>query len=165
MGSIPTREPKEKMNMSTRFVYLRDLSTRRHTSKGHTRGVPVAVIMTDVNREQGTVSYAVAAAHPKDHFNKGLGRKIAAGRMKENATTLDIEPGANGHDINTAVMNDIYLVSKVSERVKEFASKWLTMARIPKDNLQTIPSPSLDEETEIPRGRHAIPPPPPLPHA
>lgn len=152
--------------MSTRFVYLRDLSTRRSTPKGRTtRGVPVAVIMTNVDRENGMVSYAIAAAHPKDHFNKSLGRKIAAGRLKANGAHIKIEPTANGHEINTAVMNDIYLVATdVSERVKEFANKWLTMARIPKDNLQTIPSPAL-EDAELPQGRHAIPPPPPLPHA
>jgi hypothetical protein len=68
--------------MTPKITYLRDRSTARVDKVGtRHRAEPVAVVVSDVNRENRMIRYAVAMVHPSETFRKEFARHIALERL------------------------------------------------------------------------------------
>jgi hypothetical protein len=116
---------------TNRFVYLRDRTNIQKKANGeYTRGDPVACVLTEMNRDKCELRYSIAIVHPKDHFVKALGRKIATARMNINPIVLEnMSKTAGGHEIHRTVMLDLCNAEEVSNRVKELACDWVEHCR------------------------------------
>lgn len=140
--------------MSTKYYYLRDKSNLQKKNDGSfTRGNPIAVIATTVDVENKLVHYAVASAHPKDHFVKSLGRHIAAGRLEVapvKLLALDKEAICSGHEITKAVIFDIVnnAASKSNTKTLTAAKDWLKAAELPK-TLPDLKELGIDLRSEV----------------
>lgn len=132
--------------MSNRFYYLRDSkSIQINEDKSHTKGNPVAVVMTKIDKERGVVQYAVASAHPKDNFVKSMARHIVSERLTGTDKRNKLKgsrrgcvheiPVAviSGHEITKAVMSDISKSTDVPERLRKLADEWLAGAMLPRE--------------------------------
>jgi hypothetical protein len=156
------------MKMNERIYYLRGPNNIHRSSNGEekvTRGDPVAVVMTYVDRASNTVRYALAAVHPKECFVKSMAKKIVLGRLNVRPVILNGVP-ETGHKITEMVMRDIFASDmvgnvKISPRVRNLAADWLAQAARPRDERPTIPVGAISEPP--PRPRNAIPPPPMMP--
>lgn len=152
--------------MNERIYYLRTPNRNQVNKDGQTvvtRGDPLAIVMTYVDRTNNTVSYALAAAHPKESFRKSMAKTIVTGRLNTHPVVLNGVP-ESGHKITEMVMKDIFASDvvgkvKVSSRVRDLASEWLTNAAVPREDARpTVPMPATREA--VSQARHAIPPPP-----
>ncbi len=126
--------------MSIRYYYFRDKTniqekidyeTRKPLGE-YTRGNPFAVVITQVDKSNNTVQYAIAAAHKKDKFIKERGRKIAQGRLVQTPIDVAVDK-INCFDITMAVMSDI--IERVDEyavpfRVISAAKAWLNNHKV-----------------------------------
>lgn len=129
--------------MPTKICYLRDHKNIHQKKDGtYTRGNPIAVLITEIDREQNITRYAYATVHPSDCFNKKQGRNIAFARLKKNPLVVE---GAltKSHDINNSVMRDLFASpsEKVSNRLRAAIGDWLSSHNGPRDR-DTIPSPT-----------------------
>lgn len=158
--------------MTMRMYYLRNQETVRENEDGSiTRGEPVALIVSEFNRENGVLRYAVATVHPNDTFDKRLARHIATerlngvdsrkkskaarastrGRPFAGAKALQVDTDLDGHQLTRAIVRDIFASNDISDRLRGIAASWLLTSRdiqIPKtkevvseDERPTIPAP------------------------
>ena len=137
--------------MASRYYYLRDLSKTERNVDGSpkTRGVPVAVIKTSVNRDTNEIHFAFAIANPKDGFVKSTARMIVSGRLEKHPFVIPGVPG-NGHDISKVVVRSFLDQEGIPMRVRKLALNWLARAELPKDQQYTIPAPSRRASTMAP---------------
>lgn len=176
------------MNPGTRIYYLRNRDNAIvRADMSHTRGDPVAVIMTEIdagevgaNPPRYVVNYAIAAVHPKDKFVKAIAKRIASGRLKtvsrsgkayatgDRGTLFGQEisnavRSKDGHWITTLVMRRIFASKGLSENVRGLAGDWLALAA---DARNRIPAASkvptdMRETIPIPKDSKTIPSPMP----
>lgn len=103
----------ETTKQFTRFYYLRQpQDTIKYNEHGAPQrliraGTPLALIGSKVDRTNNTVAFAVSIAHPKDGFYKRTARHIVSERLASKPFVISLEPNANGHLINQAIMNAI----------------------------------------------------------
>jgi hypothetical protein len=140
--------------MTTRYFYLRDNNNRQPRANGKiTRGNPIAILISEVNRMNNTISYAFAVAHPQDSFNKNLGRRIVSARLEDPKKSFVIQGVPAGcHEITRVIMNDIIYKASYPElcghglvphRVRDAAAAWLL------DAVLTIPAPAINDGVEV----------------
>jgi hypothetical protein len=137
--------------MTTRYFYLRDNKNRQPRSNGTlTRGNPVAILISEVNRTNNTISYALAVSHPKDSFMKELGRHIVNARLQDPEKSFVIHGVPTGcHQITRVIMNDLidraakFGKEIVPHRVRNAAKAWLS------DAASTIPAPAMGDGVEV----------------
>jgi hypothetical protein len=120
--------------MTTRYFYLRDNENRQPRGNGTlTRGNPIAILISEVDRTANTIKYAFAVAHPQDSFMKDLGRRIVSARLQDpkKSFTIPLVVGADGkpncHDITRSILNDILHRAKLDEE-RAFCSSFKTPA-------------------------------------
>jgi hypothetical protein len=135
--------------MTTRYFYLRDNKNRQLRSNGTlTRGNPVAILISEVNRTDDTISYALAVSHPQDGFMKSRGRQIVSGRLMDKPFVINGVP-TGCHMITRAIMNNIVELyaqrgkDVIPHRVYNAAKSWLS------DAAATIPAPDINDGVEI----------------
>jgi hypothetical protein len=127
--------------MSVRIYYLRDHENiRTRTDGSHTRGNPVACVVTEVDKKTGTIRYAVSTLHPPfldksgavvtPRFDKLLSKRIATGRLTKKPTTLQGVPGS-GHEITLKVMCHIADNTKAAT-LRNLAIDWVKAASKPR---------------------------------
>ena len=109
-----------------RIQYLR----QQNKHQPNARGIPIACIVSTVDRENDCILYAVSIAHRKDSFEKKMGRKIALGRLEGHPHVIKGVPTTT-HEINKLVMADINQNEKI-KRVRTLTERWLTKANEPK---------------------------------
>lgn len=112
--------------MKARIYYLRSAKKNQDG-----RGDPIACLMSEVDREANAIRYSIAAAHPQDEFSKGVGRKIAAGRLELSPRILTgVNIPTSGHQISRVIMGDIIdqvdMIATLSKKDLEehFSQKW-----------------------------------------
>lgn len=179
---------KNEIDPNMRVHYLRGKPQveKNNPSKKH-RGAPIAVIITHFDRSISTISYAVAAIHPTDHFVKKTARHIAIerifgvdrrGKRKTNRNSgarvltgpevynilrMGSDEG-RGHAITKLVMSDIRLCMYHPQSVRDAAKKWLKTAEVPRKEVSNtlLPPRTLEDMSDklptIPVPReHALP--------
>lgn len=173
--------------MTAKLYYLRDNRTARIDSVGtQHRANPVAVVASDVNRENNTIRYAVAIVHKGDTFRKDFARHIVLERLNgldKNEKSKALRAGdstkscagarmivsnqlpASAHDLTSLVMHDIFKSIDLPDKLRNLAADWLDLEEERKssmeaDKVPTIPVPAYDK----PMRRDAIPPPPLVPN-
>lgn len=109
---------------NTRTFYLRNIPRYDQWIDGH-RGDPFACMMTKLDRENGFIKYSVAASHPKDGFDRVLGRTIAKGRLESCPRVIAIAVPNSGHEITRIIMQDIITHS---EHVSSFTKEYINQA-------------------------------------
>lgn len=147
---------------TSRIYYMREqiINQSRNMNKmdynisdDNHRGAPVAVVITEINREKCIIRYAVSTVHPKDRFDKKMAVHIAKERLngfdkndkpktarKHGANTItgkEVESVLsirNGHEITKLVMRDIFASANLPQRVRNIAGDWLDFAQQPKSD-------------------------------
>ena len=165
--------------MSVKYVYVRDRKNIQTRPNGTTtRGNPIAIVGTEIDRERNAIYYAVASTHKKDHFVKERAREIVCGRLNvlggdlgntdrgvlsgdEVKRVLELH---NGHEITKLIMKEVIRLSKlpshmrkVPTRVGRLCEEWLKYAQLAKAEAPTEP--------QLPQDDEEIIAPAPLPHA
>jgi hypothetical protein len=127
-----------------RIFYLRENPTLILNDNGTyrlTRGNPVAIIMSNVDREEGCINYSIAILNRKDVFSKDLARHIATKRLEICPTVITGAP-ETGHEIKKKIMEDLSNNSYVRNiliprRIHKIIDSWLKFAEKPKQNVRT----------------------------
>lgn len=119
-----------------RIYYIRDHKNIRQQDDGSfTRGNPIAIIVTELNKVDNTIKYAVSVAHSKDSFSKKMGRQIAEGRLNKKPIILAGIP-ENGHKITEKVMKDFVSSWRpwdTENPARTFANEWIERAAVAKN--------------------------------
>lgn len=127
--------------MLKKIYYLRDPETGWKKKDGsYTRGDPVVVIVTELDKDFNCVRYGVSAVNPKDSFNKKLGIHIATERLQKKPNTVQFKSnlsGLKGHDINKAVIAHIFETTQ-GQRVEQIALEWLERAEKPREEVMLV---------------------------
>ena len=94
------------------------------------RGNPTKTRITLAFTEEsdGRIFAGVSFCSPKDNFNRKIGRRIAAGRLK--AAPIDLGQAQTDHDAN-------HLVAKAISQLKAsdmFPTTWSSVATTPRSN-------------------------------
>ena len=131
--------------MSGRIYYLRDQNNVQVRANGfRTRGNPVAIVVSRVDRVNGQIHYGFAAVHPKDCFVKTRARQIASGRLEDTTSkyhyTIDVADIPNtGHEISRIILSDIaendFLYNgapEIPNRVRRLAKQWVDNSLAPR---------------------------------
>jgi len=137
---VTARTNEEIEPMALRIYYLRDnVNVRRKDDGSMSRGNPVACVVTSVNRENGTIRYAVSTLHPPymedgklitPHFDRELSKKIASGRLAKKPLVLQGIPGS-GHEITMKVMQHI-AANTTAVTLRSLAQEWVRTASVPR---------------------------------
>lgn len=152
--------------MTIRYFYLRDNHNRQARSNGTTtRGNPIAILISEVDRDTNTIAYAFSVSHPADSFEKDRGRIIVNARLRDPKKHYVIHGVPTGcHDITRAILNDILTKAYEEDickkmkgpktpqiipyRVRVAAKLWLEDAAVVRE-AKTIPVPALQDGVEI----------------
>lgn len=151
-----------------RIFYIRDRSNiLLKEDNTYTRGDPVALVLTDVDRERNIIRYSLVAMRMPMH--KKLAKFIAEERLhgvdardrdksmrNPKRTSKRTHPAAvslsvlvpnTRHEIMKLVMLDIFKTDSLPRHINVLAGDWLAFAKLPKART-TIPSPPPPEEFE-----------------
>lgn len=107
---------KKQAKKYVRFYYLRqseDIVRSRRDLVGRTTekivraGTPLALIGSTVDRDKGTISFALAIVHPDDNFCKKTARNYVKRNLERRPFMVALPEGAKGYEINCVIMNVI----------------------------------------------------------
>ena len=121
--------------MGNRLYYLRDKKNIRTLDTGaKTRGNPVSLIVSTVDKEHNRISYAVAVSHPKDHFDKQRAIVIASGRLAKKPIVIENQDLTHmrGHEITMKIMQHIVENNLPHTNLRKLAVEWLKGAEVPR---------------------------------
>lgn len=114
-----------------RYYYLRDGKNIQKRKDGtFTKGNPLVLIASEVDRLSSTIRYAIAAVHPKDNFVRAKAIHIVKERLAKKPIVLQGLP-KGGYEILRKIMSDLFANDEhtVSRRVRKLALNWLEQAR------------------------------------
>jgi hypothetical protein len=178
---------------TTRVRYLRNSNNIRQKADGsYTRGDPIAAVASNVNMGEEVIRFAVAVAHPDDHFVRSRARHIAIERLnalpskkeliarrergfgsrydRGNCSVLftgeDVKKAIaskSGHEITKLVMQEIERLSKLPAKVRKIPARVGKLATAWLARSETPKADSVPTIPSPPQHRDAIPPPPPMP--
>ena len=100
------------------------------------KNFPVACLATNVDRVNGSVTYAVSIWNPKDTFSKKLAREIALSRLEKRPHKLDVQSPSSCHEIMKLVMRDMLTrkdlfannTKGLPKHVSTLVAEWLNKA-------------------------------------
>jgi hypothetical protein len=120
----------------SRIYYLRnDKNIRLKPNGEFTKGNPIGVIVSEIDRETNTIRYELACVHKRDHFVKRRGFDIAYGRLLKQPFIIQGVP-KTGHEITTRIMNDIFANDRGTYAARKLAREWLEKASKSREHIR-----------------------------